>query len=225
MVASIPHKDLPAAGSEEFKATVDSWFKEIDNLVNTSKTWPVVNTTGKIVTRRKPKEASDDGNHFFQRESTHFDVSYEDMRSLLYVDHSLQEPKYISMCEGAELVEEFEPQVGIYWIGFKVPFASREFVELVATREEGRAFFIVSKAIDHPSPVKSGHVRGAYDAWEVVREVEVDGKKGIEWTCIQHSSAGGNLPKWIVDTAACKDFHKDVGSAIQYAKTHPTGGQ
>lgn len=31
--------------------------------------------------------------------------------------------------------------------------------------------------------------------------------------------------RWIVDTAACKDFHKDVGSAIQYAKTHPTGGQ
>jgi hypothetical protein len=195
MVQTIPHNDLPAAGSQEFKDLLDKWFAEIDTLVDTSKAWPVVNTTGDIVTRRKQKVSSDDGNHFFQRESTHYNVSYDGLRSLLYVDHSLQEPKYISMCEGVELLEEFEPQVGIYRIGFKVPFASREFVELVATREEGRAFFIVSKAVDHPSPVKSGHVRGAYDAWEVIREVEVDGKKGVEWICIQHSSAGGNLPK------------------------------
>ncbi|KAI8584323.1 hypothetical protein K450DRAFT_219311 [Umbelopsis ramanniana AG] len=223
MVTTISRKDLPEAGSPEFKSMVDGWFADIDELVKNSRSWPVVNTTGEVVTRRKQKEASDEGNHYFQRESTHFDITYEGMRSLLYVDHSLQEPKYINMCEGVELIEEFEPQVGIYWIGFKVPFASREFVELVATREEGRAFFIVSKGVDHPSPVKSGHVRGEYDAWEIVREVEVDGKKGIEWVCIQHSSAGGNLPKWIVDAAASKDFHKDVGSAIEYVKTHVDG--
>jgi hypothetical protein len=195
MVATIPRNDLPEAGTPEFKSMVDGWFAEIDDLVEISRAWPVVNTSGDIVTRRKQKEASDDGNHFFRRESTHFDITYEGIRSLLYVDHSLQEPKYISMCEGVEQLEELEPQVGIFWIGFKVPFASREFVEIVATREEGRAFFIVSKGVNHPSPVKSGHVRGEYDAWEVIREVEIDGKKGIEWICIQHSSAGGSLPK------------------------------
>ncbi|KAJ2956452.1 hypothetical protein NQZ79_g7687 [Umbelopsis isabellina] len=220
MVATIPRSDLPAADSPEFKTLLDTWYSEADQYVVKSREWPTVNTTAGVVTRRKQKEPSDDGNHFFQRESVHTDVSYEQMRELLFVDHSLQEPKYISICEGVEVVEELAPQVGIYWIGFKVPFASREFVELVATREQGRCFYIVSKGIEHPSSVKSGYVRGMYDAWEVVREIEVDGKKAVEWVCIQHSSAGGSVPKWIVDASAVKGFHADVATAIEYIKTH-----
>jgi hypothetical protein len=29
--------------------------------------------------------------------------------------------------------------------------------------------------------------------------------------------------RWIVDAAACKDFHKDVGAAIAYVNAHADG--
>lgn len=42
--------------------------------------------------------------------------------------------------------------------------------------------------------LEQGHVRGRYIAVEEVREVEVDGKKKIEWRTASRSTPGGSIP-------------------------------
>ncbi|KAI8885527.1 Bet v1-like protein [Backusella circina FSU 941] len=216
MINTISENDLN-------QATFDKLFEEAQVLFEEAQAWPVLYRKEGVITRQKPTSSTDNGHRFFQRTSTH-KVGYDAIRALLYVDHSLNEKKYIETLEDVSALKtlsiEGGGQAGVFWLGFETPrfSANREFVELVATKETDRRFVIVSAPVDY-TPVKDKYVRGAYEAWEqVVEKINENGELVIEWTCIQHSSAGGKIPSVMSDWVAGKDFHKDVKSLINYIK-------
>jgi hypothetical protein len=205
------------------QATFDKLFEEAQVIFENAKTWPVLYRNDGVTTRQRPTCVEDNGHRYFQRSSSH-KVDYDAIRALLYVDHSLNEQKYIHVLEQvtplSTLSIEGGGQAGVFWLGFKTPrfSKSREFVELVITKETGRSFVVVSAPVDH-TPVKDKYVRGAYEAWEqVVEKTNEHGELVIEWTCIQHSSAGGKVPSLVSDWVAGKDFHKDVKALLECIK-------
>jgi hypothetical protein len=179
----------------------------------------LVYTHGDITTRKKKSNPHD----YIQRSSMHSNadqVTYDQLRSLLYLNHSLNETKYIKQLTDAILLQKVNAEADLFWLGFKtpVPCSNREFVELVATREKGRSFMVISQPVEiNSNAAKKGYVRGAYEAWEIVNEIENEkGDKAVEWICIQRSSAGGLIPSFISDFVAAKDFHHDVEWIIKY---------
>lgn len=202
----------------------------------------------KTTVRRRPQGGNP---WFLQRSSTVTSVSYADLRSVLFTHHSLQEPKYIELMQDARELWALstsgvgEDAIGVYQLNYKATMASgREFVELVVVREthvgdeeendqeqgqndedyqqRRRAFMIVSKPVsDVTEPVRPGFVRGKYEAWEYVEELE---NGAVQWTCIQRSEPGGWVPKCIADRVTAKALPQDVSSVIDYCKhkqTHP----
>jgi hypothetical protein len=203
---------------------INELFDQAQILSKSSFDWPVYSTHGNITTRRKRKEPTDGQNHYFQRSSIHEanQVTYDQLRAILFVNHSLNEPKYIKDLTDAVLLEKINEEADVFWLGFKTPplSANREFVELVAARELERCFMVVSQPVvgyDRQDS-SNGYVRGAYQAWEIVSEKEIEGKRVVEWVCIQHSSAGGSVPSFITDWVAGKDFYHDVEAIIKYIK-------
>lgn len=195
---------------------IDSLFENALVLAKESRSWPVLYTNGNVVTRHI-KKSSKDSHKYFQRSSIHTpdQVTYDQLRSLLYINHTVNEPKYVELMEEAVLLSKVNDEAEIYWLGFKTPplSYSREFIELIANREEGRRFMVVSQPVDYANfKLRKGYVRGRYQSWEIVEERE-DGT--VEWICIQYSSAGGYLPGFVSDFVAGKDFHKDVVSVLK----------
>lgn len=198
---------------------VNDLFKQVEQYAQESMKWPKLYQHDNITTHHLKKQGK--GPHkFLQRSSIHKpeQVTYDQLRALLYVDHSLNEPKYMESLQEAKLLKKLNEEADIVWLGFKTPplSSNREFVELVATREIGRSFMAVSQPVQLlKDKVEKGYVRGAYQAWEIVTEKQ---DKSVEWICIQHSSAGGNIPAFISDWVAARDFHHDVNSIIKYIK-------
>ncbi|KAI7878440.1 Bet v1-like protein [Lichtheimia hyalospora FSU 10163] len=225
------------ASNETLNERFDGFFKELKQLISESTHWTTLSrhTSGdgtKTTVRRKPQGGSP---WFLQRSSTVTSVNYADLRSVLFKDHSLQEPKYIELMQDArELLAlstngQNQDPAGVYQLNYKATLASgREFVELVVAREtrvdeqdendqqERRAFMIVSKPVsDVTEPVRPGFVRGKYESWEYVEELE---NGTVQWTCIQRSEPGGWVPKCIADRVTAKALPQDVPSVIDYCK-------
>lgn len=201
---------------------INRLFDEVQRLSKASFDWPVHSTHGNITTRRKPKETSQQ-HHYFQRSSIHGadQVTYDQLRAILFVDHSRNEPKYIKDLTDAVLLQKVNAEADVFWLGFNTPkfSANREFVELVATRElQPRCFMVASQPVEgyHREDFNNMYVRGAYQAWEMVTEKVVEGKMVVEWVCIQHSSAGGSVPSFITDWVTGKNFYHDVDAIIKY---------
>ncbi|CAO3608335.1 unnamed protein product [Mucor fragilis] len=176
---------------------INQSFEQVLGLVKESRQWPVIYTHGEITTHQ---------------------VTYDQLRSLLYLNHSANETKYVKQLTDAILLQHVHDGADLFWLGFKtpVPSANREFVELVATRENNRSFMVTSQPVAY-NQVKQGYVRGAYEAWELVSEIENEqGDKVVEWICIQRSSAGGLIPRFMSDWVAAKDFHHDVEGIVNY---------
>lgn len=196
---------------------INQSFEQVLGLVKESRQWPVIYTHGEITTR---KNKGQQGHAYIQRSSIHGadQVTYDQLRSLLYLNHSANETKYVKQLTDAILLQHVHDGADLFWLGFKtpVPSANREFVELVATRENNRSFMVTSQPVAY-NQVKQGYVRGAYEAWELVSEIENEqGDKVVEWICIQRSSAGGLIPRFMSDWVAAKDFHHDVEGIVNY---------
>ncbi|KAL9554532.1 hypothetical protein MBANPS3_002782 [Mucor bainieri] len=206
-------------------------FEQVLDLVKESRQWPVIYTHGEITTRKNKGQQHDHA--YIQRSSIHGadQVTYDQLRSLLYLNHSVNETKYVKQLTDAILLQHVHDGADLFWLGFKTPVlsANREFVELVATREDAnaRSFMVTSQpvAYDQQQQVKQGYVRGAYEAWELVSEIENEqGNKVVEWVCIQRSSAGGLIPRFMSDWVAAKDFHHDVEGIIKYIQNNEEEG-
>lgn len=201
---------------------LDDSFQEVVSLSKESLSWPVLYRHRNIVTRRKEK-AKNEQHAYLQRYSTHTEVTYDELRRMLYLDHSINETKYVDQLAEADLIEALGNGSNVFRLGFKTPPLSknREFIELVATRESDRSFMVVSQPVEVLSPPKKGFVRGAYQAWEIVTEKQNEnGDNYVEWVCIQRSSAGGSIPSIISDYVAAKDFHHDVVSLVKYIQNN-----
>lgn len=197
-------------------------FQQVESISKESMNWPVLYHHDDIITRRKPK-SKNEAHAYIQRSSTHKNVTYDQLRSMLYIDHSLNETKYVNTLVEADLVESLGHEANIFRLGFKTPALSknREFIELVATRESGRSFMVVSQPVNESSAPKQGFVRGAYQAWEWVMEKQDEkGETFVEWICVQCSSAGGSIPSFISDYVAGKEFHQDVQSLLKYIQNN-----
>lgn len=77
----------------------------------------------------------------------------------------------------------------------------------------------VSLPFKHPDcPEKQGaeksRVRGKYVSVELVREVE-DGKR-VEWRMATSSDAGGNIPRFVTNSALPKSIAEDVPSFLRW---------
>lgn len=208
--------------SDKINTIIDELFDQVADLVKESKQWPLIYTHGDVTTRKKKSNQHD----YIQRSSKHSadQVTYDQLRSLLYLNHSLNETKYIKQLTDAIFLQKVNAEADLFWLGFKTPrpCSNREFVELVATREKNRSFMVVSQPVEiNNNTAKKGYVRGAYEAWEIVNEIENEkGDKVVEWICIQHSSAGGLIPSLISDLVAAKDFHHDVECIIKYIQNN-----
>ncbi|CEP12992.1 hypothetical protein [Parasitella parasitica] len=210
--STITQQDLQ--DQDKMSTIVNELFDQVADLVKESKQWSLIYRHGEITTRKNKS------NSYIQRSSRHTadQVTYDQLRSLLHLNHSLNETKYIKQLTDAILLQKVNAEADLVRLSFKTPApcSNREFVELVATREHNRSFMVVSQPAEYHS-VKKGHVRGAYKAWELVNEIENEkGEKIVEWTCIQHSSAGGLIPRFISDLFAARDFHHDVKCIINY---------
>ncbi|KAI9497421.1 hypothetical protein BDB00DRAFT_804397 [Zychaea mexicana] len=178
--------------------------------------WPTTSQTSGVTPRHY-----DHDHKFLQRSSVHSEVTYDQLRELLFVNHSLNETKYELFALSSQQNSKNTPvqtagggsgtegAAGVYWLAFKATLASsRKFIELVATREQMddtnglRKFLVVSKPVE-PTNLRRvrNYVRGCYESW--TRDGEV------EWTCIQRSDPGG----W---------FHKDAESIIHYIAKNNT---
>lgn len=223
MLDTIEETQLREASPEELQARYAELFAELHERITESKEWPTVYQNGVVRTRRRWRDSQDRGCAYLQRSSVHHDVTYDALRDVLFKNHSMNEPKYVELMQEAKLLFPLAPpssgEAGVYRLAFKATLASgREFVELVATEEQEqdngkRCFRIVSKPVRSSTQVHPGYVRGQYESWESVRELE-DG--GVEWIAVQHSNAGGWLPKWLVNWFNAREFHKDVKAIIRY---------
>lgn len=230
------------ASLETLAERFDSFFNELKHLIAESANWPALsqhtsNDGTKTTVRRK---ASSGNPWFLQRSSTVTSVSYADLRGVLFTHHSLQEPQYIELMQDARELwalhgpgGSYKDEAGVYQLNYKATLASgREFIELVVVREihigqddqqeqeeyqQGRrAFMIVSKPVsDVTEPIRPGFVRGNYESWEYVEELE---NGAVQWTCIQRSEPGGWVPKCIADRVTAKALPQDVSSVIDYCK-------
>lgn len=226
MIPSISESFLKSKNAQQLEEYFRGLVDEGQDLEAKSSEWPTVQCNGAVTTRRKPKEDSDGGHRFVQRSSKHTDVTYDQLRRYLFVDHSFNEVKYVElMMEAKRLFALDYPhgEAGVYRLGYKATVASsREFVELVLTHEDRdkdgkRYFMVVSKPVEPQDlPARPSFVRGSYESWEIVREKD-DGT--VEWVCIQHSSSGGWVPKVMSDWVVVKEFHKDVEALIKYVKS------
>ncbi|KAI9258925.1 hypothetical protein BDA99DRAFT_514539 [Phascolomyces articulosus] len=239
-------EQLRNASPQEINNLLNELFNETLQLVTESQEWPTRSETQGVTIRQKKaqQKQNDNGHKLIQRNSQHDNITYEQLRELLFVNHSINETKYVElMVEAKKLFDlsndnnnnnhtkddlnsnekgkQKEGSAGVYWLGFKATLASsREFIELVATREQKnditglREFMVVSKPVrpTHLRPVRN-YVRGSYEAWERVCELK-DGK--VEWTCIQRSNPGGWIPRCLSDWVVAKEFHKDVLSIVNY---------
>ncbi|KAG1107046.1 hypothetical protein G6F42_016509 [Rhizopus arrhizus] len=202
--------------TDKANSIINQSIDQVLGLVKESRQWPVIYTHGDITTRKHKGPQHD----YNQRSSIPGadQVTYDQLRSLLYLNHSLNETKYVKQLTDAILLQHVNDEADLFWLGFKtpVPSSNREFVELVATRENTRSFMVTSQPVAY-TQVKQGYVRGAYEAWELVSEIENEqGDKVVEWICIQRSSAGGLIPRFMSDWVAAKDFHHDVEGIIKY---------
>ncbi|KAI8065486.1 hypothetical protein BC940DRAFT_304230 [Gongronella butleri] len=245
MIEGIAEEKLLGMDSDALQAYLDDLFLTGQRLVNASKEWPLKKTSGQVTIRVQGSSLVDNaalaksGHKIIQRSSEHSDVTYDDFRAVLLVDHTKNEPKYIAMLEEAQLrhvlptLASTNPgdSQGIYWLGYKASVASpREFVELVACRElpaqeNGlRAFMVASQPVTtKDAPTRRGYERGRYASWEYVcekRDANDTSKTVIEWTCIQQSSAGGWVPGFLSDYVAANDFANDVVHFIDYIKNN-----
>ncbi|KAF1796108.1 hypothetical protein V8B55DRAFT_1030640 [Mucor lusitanicus] len=215
------------------KATriINQSFEQVLDLVKESRQWPVIYIHGDITTRKSKGRQQQQDHAYIQRSSIHGadQVTYDQLRSLLYLNHSVNETKYVKQLTDAILLQHVHDEADLFWLGFKTPAlsANREFVELVATRETAhRSFMVTSQPVAYDKQVsKQGYVRGAYEAWELVSEIEnSQGDKVVEWICIQRSSAGGLIPRFMSDWVAAKDFHHDVEGIIKYIQNNEEEG-
>lgn len=226
MIEAILETHLQQATPQELESLYDKLFEEARCKIESSHEWPLLRDLGYVSSRRKRKEAMDNGHYFLQRCSRHFDLSYDEFRKVLFEDHSLNETKYVELMVEAKRLAQFSCRngdAGIFQLTFKATLASgREFIELVVTREDrtkdGRRYFmVVSKPVKPNNlEVRSGHVRGQYEAWELVQDMQ-DGS--VEWTCVQRSNAGGWVPNCLVDWFAGREFCSDVDCLMQYIKS------
>ncbi|KAI8078713.1 uncharacterized protein BX664DRAFT_342531 [Halteromyces radiatus] len=241
MTESIDEAELAAMTQPELQHYLDSLFEQALDIIQQSHQWPIFRQDDTITTRRQRlpptqqqgttlnrKTTSSSRHYFIQRHSEHADITYDQIRQVLFENHSMNEPKYVVMLEEAKqlklLVKDTTTEAGIYWLGFKASMASpREFVELVATRElpNTHSFLVVSQPVATKEYAKKSYVRGKYLSWEYVSEKQQQmdsDSKIVEWTCVQQSSAGGWVPGFLSDWIASREFHKDVDSLINYIK-------
>ncbi|KAG2213875.1 hypothetical protein INT47_001144 [Mucor saturninus] len=187
---------------------VESIFEKGYQLIKESRNWTLKYTNDNILTRyiKLPK----DSHKYYQRCSLHKDVTYDQLRELLFVNHTMNQPKYTNLLEEAVFLSKLTAESEIYWLGFQTPILSysREFIQLIATRETGRRFMVVSQPVDYPNmKPRKGYVRGKYQSWESVEELE-DGT--VEWICISQGSGGGYVPGFIADYYVGRDLHQNV---------------
>lgn len=194
------------------KATtiVESLFEKGHQLIEESKSWTLKYTNNGILTRcaKLPKES----HRYYQRSSIHKpdEVTYDQLREYIYVNHSMNRPRYSTLLEETMFLSKLTGESKIYWLGFETPplSYSREFLQLIATRETGRRFMVVSQPVDYPHmKPRKGYVRGKYQSWETVQELE-DGT--VEWICISQGAGGGYVPGFITDYYVGRDLHLDV---------------
>ncbi|KAI7867605.1 uncharacterized protein EV154DRAFT_142117 [Mucor mucedo] len=192
---------------------VESLFEKGHQLVKESRNWPLKYTNDIVLTRciKLPK----DSHKYYQRCSLHKDITYDQLRELLFVNHAMNQPKYTNSLEEAVFLGKSTAESEIYWLGFQTPMLSysREFIQLIATRETGRRFMVVSQPVDYPNmKPRKGYVRGKYQSWEAVEELE-DGT--VEWICISQGSGGGYVPGFIADYIVGRDLHHNVFGVIK----------
>ncbi|KAI8146944.1 hypothetical protein BJV82DRAFT_597129 [Fennellomyces sp. T-0311] len=220
----IPESQLRDVSPQELSELFDDLFNETTQWVSDSEQWPTRSQTRGVTVKQMPRIGNEQQYKVLQRSSLHSDVSYDELRELLFVNHSLNETKYVElMVEAKEILalpSNHNGAAGVYWLGFKATLASsREFIELVVTNERKdeksglREFMVVSKPIKTSSPPVRNYTRGRYEAWERVRETD-DGK--VEWVCIQRSDPGGWIPRCLSDWVIAKEFHKDVQFVVEY---------
>ncbi|KAI9312081.1 hypothetical protein BX666DRAFT_1988625 [Dichotomocladium elegans] len=228
---AIPESALHA-DNQQLQELFDALFQELHDLTNAATHWPIIAIHPKqpfhhTTVRRDPCKGHP---WYLQRLSRLTDVSYDELRSVLFLNHSMNEPKYIELMQDARELLRLpcssakDGDAGVYQLAYKATLADgREFIELVVTREETRdngerRFMVVSKPVILTSDaVRPGFVRGKYEAWEVVTE-SVNG--AVSWECIQRSDPGGWVPKWLADRIIVKGFREDVDGVISYLKRH-----
>lgn len=215
----LPQEDLQ--DQTKLKTLLDTLFEEVKTLCRESLNWPVIHEKEGVTTRRKIKTRHE-SHAYIQRYSKHTTVSYDQLRDMLYIDHSLNEPDYVHSLTESTLLRTLGQEAGIFSLHFNTPplSSNREFIEMVATKEEDRFFMVVSQPVTLEDAPKKGYVRGAYQAWELVSERrDQQGNTYVAWICIQRSAAGGLVPNFLSDHFAGKDFHKDVLSLIKRLET------
>ncbi|KAF7723174.1 hypothetical protein EC973_002309 [Apophysomyces ossiformis] len=223
MIPTISEGTLHQQNSNELEKMFNALLAEADHKIKQSADWPILSHNGDVITRREP--CLKDDHQYFQRSSIHpaEDVTYDQLRQVLLINHSLNQAKYVVNVSEAQELEKFNQYAGVYWLGFKATLApSRECLELVVTREdpESRRFTIVSKPVDYlQTPLRQGHVRGAYESWQVVQEVVGNnGQKQVEWVCVKRSFPGGWIPWCLSDWFTGHELHKEVDSVIHFIK-------
>ncbi|KAG0175713.1 hypothetical protein DFQ28_003193 [Apophysomyces sp. BC1034] len=223
MIPTISELFLHDTESKKLDEVFNSILDEADVKIEQSVDWPMLSENRSVITRRGP--CLENGHQFFQRQSVHSkeEATYDQLRQVLLVNHSLNKAKYIEGMSEARELEKLTQHAGVYWMGFKATLVpSREYLELVVTKEDpiARRFTIVSKPVEYSQePLRQGHVRAAYESWQVVQEItQEDGEKQVEWICVQRSMAGGWIPWCLSDWITGHEFHKEVDSIIQFIK-------
>lgn len=197
------------------KEIINSLFEKGLELNEESRGWSLKYTNGCVLTRqaKRPK----DSHKYYQRSSIHntSDATYDKLREILFIDHTKNTPKYTDSLEESVLLGKVTAESEVYWLGFSTPplSYSREFIQLIAVREEGRRFMVVSQPVEYPNvKTRKGYVRGKYQSWETVEERE-DGT--VEWLCISQGSGGGNVPGFVTDYYVGRDLHRNVFSVLK----------
>ncbi|ANB15563.1 hypothetical protein AWJ20_3191 [Sugiyamaella lignohabitans] len=168
------------------------------------------------------------GDFWMARESNHKDVSFEEFRSAILLNHTENEVKYIPLLDSFKRLEPVtspETPDAHDWesllVHYKFPkfFSDREMtVWLLAIQpnEDVKEFLVISLPSNRPV-TDSEHVTQAYYcSIEHVKYNEQE--QQVEWLMAQTSDAKGNIPRWIQNKSVTSSVVEDVPHFISWAK-------
>jgi hypothetical protein len=129
----------------------------------------------------------------------------------LYSNHRRHCEQEVEYVETLSKAIEMEPNCYLKLYDLPFPTTNRSFISYVVVHTTTpaptpsnstplRSFVVFSLPAHLPAHEaalavsEQGHVRGRYVAVEEVREVEVDGKKKVEWKTASRSTPGGSIP-------------------------------
>jgi hypothetical protein len=213
---------LTVASSPPSVDQIPAIVTEARSLIEQTRQWtPGKVYFGKVQTLRRPSPSSD----WFARRSLHEDITYNEFRSGIFLNHTINEQKYIDELESVERINTGDiddasgkyPEVWNVRYNLKAPLVkNRDFLMSIVTHEDDNEFYVISLSTVHPAcPSREDYIRGRYTAVERVKKCE-DGN--VEWIAASSSDPKGLIPTMFANLAVPKKMAEDVPSYEMWIK-------